>query len=65
MNTSIQELNGAELHAMTGGNPLLVPIIIGISIGAANAIVGNVVNNWDHFKAGFSGAVDPSLTSAK
>lgn len=65
MNTQIQELDDRQLSDLIGGNPFLVPIVTGIAVGVSLSMTNSIVNNWNNFKAGLFGELDPTIGEAK
>lgn len=65
MNTRMQEIDGAQLDRLVGGNPFLVPIVTGIAVGVSLSMTNSIVNNWNNFKAGLFGEPDPTISNAK
>lgn len=53
----MKELSDSESWEINGGVAwipmVLVPIGVGVAIGASNQYFGALVNNWDAFKKGF------------
>ncbi len=57
----MQELDGVQLDELAGGNPILYPIITGLSVGISLSVTNSIVNNWNNFKAGLFGEPDPTI----
>jgi hypothetical protein len=58
----IHEMDGTELEDCTGGNPALITIMTGVAVGVTLAVTNSILNNWDNFKAGLAGEVNPALS---
>lgn len=56
----MQTLQDYEAQETQGGIGYLIPVLVGLTLTAAGAII----NNWDSFKAGLMGEPDPAVKKA-
>jgi hypothetical protein len=65
MKTQMQEIDSVHMDGLVGGNPFLIPIVTGLSVGISLSFTNSIVNNWNNFKAGLFGEPDPTINQAQ